>query len=117
MFRFCYFFIVASFLRGRLLIETIKYYLVILGYTMETISLKMEQEFLNDIEKVMRRNRYTTKTEFIREAIKDKIKDLEKEEALLRMNKMYGASKRRTIDAELHKAGKKAFLELEKGVN
>ena len=82
MFRFCSFFIVASFLRGRLLIETIKYYLVILGYTMETISLKIEQGFLEDIERVMKRNRYTTKTEFIREAIRDKIKDLEKEEKI-----------------------------------
>jgi len=44
--------------------------------------LKQEDSFLKDIETSMRRHRYTTKTEFIREAIRDKIRDLEKEEAL-----------------------------------
>tara|TARA_Y100000310_G_C20450634_1_gene700538 strand:+ start:162 stop:416 length:255 start_codon:yes stop_codon:yes gene_type:complete len=81
---------------------------------MEAVSLKLENTFLRDIEKIMKRFRYTTKTEFIREAIRDKIHDLEKEEALLRAKSLYGASKRKTTDAELHKAGDKAFDELEK---
>lgn len=81
---------------------------------MEAVSLKLEDSFLKDIETSMRRNRYTTKTEFIREAIRDKIRDLEKEEALLRLKKLYGASKRKTTDEELHRAGEKAFEELEK---
>lgn len=81
---------------------------------MEAISLKLEKAFLNDIEKIMRKHRYTTKTEFIREAVRDKIKDLEKEELLLRARKLYGASKKKTTDEELHKAGEKAFEELEK---
>ena len=81
---------------------------------MEAVSLKLEDAFLKDIEKSMRKHRYTTKTEFIREAIRDKIRDLEKEEALLRLKKLYGASKRKTTDEELHKAGEKAFEELEK---
>ena len=81
---------------------------------MQAVSLKLENGFLQDIEKVMKQHRYTTKTEFIREAIRDKIKDLEKEEALLRAKKLYGASKRKTTDAQLHKAGEKAFQELDK---
>ena len=47
---------------------------------MEAVSLKMDGEFLEDIEKTMRKHRYSTKTEFIREAIRDKIKELEDEE-------------------------------------
>lgn len=81
---------------------------------MEAVSLKLEDSFLHDIEKTMKRFRYTTKTEFIREAIRDKIHDLEKEEALLRAKAFYGASKRKTTDEELHKAGERAFKELEK---
>lgn len=81
---------------------------------MEAVSLKLEDTFLKDIEKSMKKHRYTTKTEFIREAIRDKIRDLEKEEALLRLKRLYGASKRKTTDDELHKAGEKAFEELEK---
>ncbi len=79
---------------------------------METVSIKMEGDFNKDIEKTMKKHRYSTKTEFIREAIRDKIKDLEKEEVIMRVNKLYGASKRKTTDAELHKAREKAFKEL-----
>ena len=81
---------------------------------MESVSLKLEDEFLKDIENIMKKHRYTTKTELIREAIRDKIKDLEKEELLLRAKKLYGASKRKTTDEDIHKAGEKAFQELER---
>ena len=39
---------------------------------MENVSLKMEENFMKAIEKVMRKHNYMTKTEFIREAIRDK---------------------------------------------
>lgn len=81
---------------------------------MEAVSLKLEDEFLRDIETTMKKHRYTTKTEFIREAIRDKIRDLEKEELLLKAKSLYGASKRKTTDEELHKAGEKAFDELDR---
>lgn len=81
---------------------------------MEAVSLKLEDSFLEDIEETMKKHRYTTKTEFIREAIRDKIRELEKEEALLRIKKLYGSSKRKTSDEQIHKAGEKAFRELEK---
>ena len=81
---------------------------------MESISLKLEGEFLKDIQSIMKKHRYSTKTEFIREAIRDKIKDLEKEELLLKAKMLYGASKRKTSDEDIHKAGEKAFRELER---
>lgn len=49
---------------------------------MESISLKLEENFLNAIEKVMKKHLYTTKTEFIRESIRDKIRRLEEKEIL-----------------------------------
>ena len=81
---------------------------------MESVSLKLEDEFLRDIETTMKKHRYTTKTEFIREAIRDKIIDLKKEELLLKAKNLYGASRRKTTDAQLHKAREQAFKELEK---
>ena len=83
---------------------------------MEAVSLKLENTFLHDIEETMKKHRYTTKTEFIREAIRDKIRDLEKEEALLRAKRLYGASKRKTTYKEIHRAGGQAFKELEKEI-
>jgi metal-responsive CopG/Arc/MetJ family transcriptional regulator len=49
---------------------------------MENISLKIEENFLKAIEAVMKKHNYMTKTEFIRESIRDKIKRLEEKEIL-----------------------------------
>ena len=80
---------------------------------MKTVSLKLDSRFAKDVEKTMKRHRYSTKTEFIREAIRDKITDLEKQEALLRLKAGYGASKKKTRDAALHAARDKAFEEFD----
>jgi len=84
---------------------------------METVSVKFEDNFLVDIEKIMKKHRYSTRTEFIREAIRDKIIDLEKEELLKNIDKLYGSSKRKTTNKELHIAGEKVFKALEKKYN
>ena len=49
---------------------------------MENVSLKIEENFMNAINKIMRKHNYMTKTEFIREAIRDKIRKLEEKEIL-----------------------------------
>ena len=49
---------------------------------MESVSLKLERRFLEGIEKVMKKHNYMTKTEFIRESIRDKIKRLEEREIM-----------------------------------
>jgi metal-responsive CopG/Arc/MetJ family transcriptional regulator len=49
---------------------------------METISLKLEENFLIAIQKIMKKHNYMTKTEFIRESIRDKIKKLEEKEII-----------------------------------
>lgn len=49
---------------------------------MENVSLKLERNFLDAIEKVMKKHNYMTKTEFIRESIRDKIRKLEEKEII-----------------------------------
>jgi Arc/MetJ-type ribon-helix-helix transcriptional regulator len=79
---------------------------------METMSIKLDDNFAHDIEQTRKKYRYTTKTEFVREAIRDKISRLEMKEALKRLHQTYGASKRKTTDAQLHAAREKAAQEL-----
>ncbi len=71
---------------------------------METVSIKLESDFLRAIDRVMKKHRYMTKTEFIRQAIRDKLNELEKQELLKNVEKLFGSSKRRTTDEDLHKA-------------
>ena len=47
---------------------------------MENVSIKLDGEFLNNIERFMKKYNYMTKAEFIRQAIRDKIQQMEKEE-------------------------------------
>jgi metal-responsive CopG/Arc/MetJ family transcriptional regulator len=50
---------------------------------METITLRVDTEFAQEMEKAMHPY-YSTKTEFIREAIRDKLKKLKTEELKLK---------------------------------
>lgn len=82
---------------------------------METISVRFEETFVRDIERVMKHNRYATKTEFIREAVRNQIKDLEKGAALERLRKAYGAGAKNPINPsqeDIHRAGEKAVREI-----
>lgn len=81
---------------------------------MEPITVKFEDNFLHDMERLMKKHRYSTKAEFIREAIREKMKNLEKEEILNRVDQLFGSSKHITTDEQLHKAREKAFNQLEK---
>jgi len=79
---------------------------------MEPITVKFDDDFIKDMEKIMGKHRYATKAEFIREAIRGKIKELEKEEELARVRRLYGASLRKTTDVELQKVREEVSEEL-----
>ena len=81
---------------------------------METITIKMEEKLLEEIDSKLAEHRYSTRTEFIRDAIRDKLSDLEKEKAMKAVARLHGISKRRTTDEALNAAGEKAFEMLEK---
>lgn len=81
---------------------------------METISLKLEDGLLSEVDQRLKKHRYSTRTEFIRDAIREKLSDLEKDEILRNLAKLRGSSKRKTTNEQLHIAREKAFEELEK---
>ena len=66
---------------------------------MESITIKVEEALSKEISKFMSPN-YSTKTEFIREAIRDKIKEIKKEKALDELKKYFGKAKIRTNHKE-----------------
>jgi Arc/MetJ-type ribon-helix-helix transcriptional regulator len=75
---------------------------------METVCIKIEESLAKEMDRVMATCHYVTKTEFIREAIRDKIVLLN-EAALARL---YGASPKRTTARQLHRAGERAVKDL-----
>ena len=69
---------------------------------MESITIKVEKELAKEIDKAMKPD-YTTKTEFIREAIRDKIKQIRKEKAVDELKKYFGKAKVKTSYEEERK--------------
>ncbi len=64
---------------------------------MENVSLKLESSMARKIASVMKEFHYATKTEFIRDAIRDKLKKSEEEQQMKKtlagVRKLYGSMK------------------------
>ena len=79
---------------------------------MESVTIKMHGELAREMESVMK-HRYTTKTEFIRDAIRDKIKnEISTEEALRLLRKNFGASKKKVTYADERRAREEVGREI-----
>ena len=81
---------------------------------MEAISLKLEETLLKEIDENLAKHRYSTRTEFIRDAIREKLSELEKENMLKAVAELRGSSKRKTTDEQLHIAREKLVEKYEK---
>lgn len=66
---------------------------------MESITIKVDDDLAREMDLVMKPY-YSTKTEFIREAIRDKIKLIRKDEAIDKLNSYFGKSKVKTSKSE-----------------
>lgn len=87
---------------------------------MESITIKVEGSLAKEIDDAMKPD-YSTKTEFIREAIREKIKEIRKEKAVLALSKeelirefmkFRGKAKRRLSDKEFERIREQASKEL-----
>lgn len=62
---------------------------------MESITIKVEENLAKEMDKAMKPF-YSTKTEFIREAIREKLMALRKEHAIEELKKHFGKAKTKT---------------------
>ncbi|MDD4878006.1 MAG: hypothetical protein PHO02_03145 [Candidatus Nanoarchaeia archaeon] len=65
---------------------------------MEAVCIKMDTRIMEEMESCIEEENYSTKTEFIREAIREKIKAIKKEHALKMLEANLGAAKVRVSD-------------------
>ena len=65
---------------------------------MQAITIKMEDRLLEELDQKLGEHRYSTRTEFIRDAIREKLSELEKEEVLKNLAQLKGSSKRKTSE-------------------
>jgi metal-responsive CopG/Arc/MetJ family transcriptional regulator len=84
---------------------------------MKTISLKMDDGLLESVDCSLKKNRYSTRTEFIRDAIRSKLTQLEKDEAIRKLKEFKGSLKGKSKGLGDEEAGRLAFMEIAKKHN
>ena len=80
----------------------------------EMISLKLEDSFLDNVDEIVKKEGYQSRTEFIRNALREKVEAAKLRQAMLEISHLKGASKKKTSDEELERIREKAFEEIDK---
>lgn len=83
-------------------------------YIMEAICVKLDKQLLRNIDENMKECHYTTRTDFVREAIRDKLRELEKEKAIKKLEQYFGSAKMKISDEEHEKIREKVAREYAK---
>ncbi|MFT4261013.1 MAG: ribbon-helix-helix domain-containing protein [Candidatus Woesearchaeota archaeon] len=78
----------------------------------DMISLKLEREFLKDVDSLVKKEKYQNRTELIRTLLREKLEKSKQKEYLLELLKLKGKSNKKTTDEEIELMKKKAFEEL-----
>lgn len=80
----------------------------------EMITIKLEDMFLLDIDSIVKKEGYQNRTEFIRNALREKVEEAKLREAMKEIAHLKGAAKKKTSDGDYEKIREKAFEELSK---
>ncbi len=80
----------------------------------EMITVKLNDSFLKEIDRVVKKENYQNRTEFIRNALREKIDSVKYKQALEEIAHLKGASNKKTSEEEYEKIREKAFEEFDK---
>ena len=78
----------------------------------EMITVKLESGFLNEIDDIVKTNNYQNRTEFIRNALREKVDEAKMKKAMMEIARLKGKSKKKTTDDELEKIRERVYDEL-----
>ena len=85
---------------------------------METVTVKFQENVLEKIDKSITKHNFNSRTEFVREAVRDKLGELSKEDLITEFLKFRGKAKKKTTDEENKRTreivSKELMAELEK---
>ena len=67
---------------------------------MENVSVKFQEDVLKRIDTSISQHNFNSRTEFIRDAVRDKLANLNKEDLITEFLKFRGKAKKKTTDEE-----------------
>ncbi|HLC98910.1 MAG TPA: ribbon-helix-helix domain-containing protein [Candidatus Nanoarchaeia archaeon] len=74
---------------------------------MEAVCVKLDKRILKTVDKSIREHNYSTRTDFIREAIRDKLRDLQKDRFMKEIERFKGSAKVKVSDERLEEIREK----------
>ena len=81
---------------------------------MEIVSVKFQEDVLKKVDDTISKHNFNSRTEFIREAVRDKLEDLSREDLIKEFMKFRGKAPKQTTDEERAKTREKALFEMAK---
>ena len=82
----------------------------------ELVTFKMEHDFLEDVDKTVKSAGFQNRTEFIRNALREKVEEVKLKQAMITLSKLRGKAPRKTTDEERAKIRERVFAEFEKKI-
>ena len=79
---------------------------------METVTFKLQEDIISEVDALLKPMRYNNRTEFIREAIREKLDRADKERRIANLLKLKGSLRTKTTDTELHKIREEAVRDI-----
>jgi Arc/MetJ-type ribon-helix-helix transcriptional regulator len=79
---------------------------------MELVSVKFQEDILKRMDENIERYNFNSRTEFIREAVRDKLNELSRDELIDEFLKLRGKAKIKTTDEDDRKIREKVSKEL-----
>lgn len=80
----------------------------------EMITVKMEDLFLGEIDTIVKNEGYQNRTEFIRNALREKVEAIKLKKAMMELAYLKGSIKKKTTEESYEKIRTKAFKEISK---
>ncbi len=77
--------------------------------TTDMITVKLEHVFLEDIDETVKGEGYQNRTEFIRDALREKLEEIKLRKAMKSIAHLKGAAKKKTTDEDYERIRMKAF--------
>jgi len=84
--------------------------------TTELVTFKMEHDFLEDVDRTVKSAGFQNRTEFIRNALREKVEEVKLKQAMMKLSKLRGKAPRRTTDEERARIRERVFEEFEKKI-
>lgn len=85
----------------------------------ELVTFKLDSKFLGEVDNISKESGFSTRTDFIRNALGEKVDEIKLREAMIRMSKLKGSSKKKTTNKKIHAVREKVLQDLikKKGLN